>query len=275
MIYVYRLNESHRDEIAKLLPLEYMTDYVMDDTLSAYGMYINDELKGIALIFDDIVEVVLHYLHVDKEADYFLPYFIDSIVYDMYNKGAKKLIYHFLEGDDDDLVKTLEWSGFIVNKGEIATFNFTIKQLSEIPLLNSSFRNVISMEELDNIRLRNICADIVNSNADIIDMPLDKEKYLANCCAVYMAGDTPKGLLLLCRDKDGALSIPYIYSNSSDAMAIVEMMKFTFNMAQKQFDESELCRTYVVEPTLVKIVEKITMATPRYRQSAILDLSIK
>ncbi len=50
------------------------------------------------------------------------------------------------------------------------------------------------------------------------------------------------------------------------------MMKFTFNMAHKQFDENELCRTYVVEP--IKIVEKITMVTPNYRHSAVMDLSI-
>lgn len=274
MIHIYKLNESHQDEIAKLLPLEYMTDYVMEDDLYAYGMYIIDELKGIALIRDDGIIVEMNYLYVEDDSKFFLTYFIDSIAYDMYNKGAKKVIYHFLEGTDNDLIKTLIRNGFVVSKDEIAMFEFNIKQLSDIPLLNSSSRNVISLEEIDNIRLRDICADIMESGEDIVDMPLNKNEYLADCSAVYMKDDKAKGMLLLQRDKEGKLIIPYIYSNSSEPMAIVDMMKFTFNTARKQFDENEFCRTYVVEPVLVKIVEKITMASPRYRQSAVYDLSI-
>lgn len=273
MIHIYRLNESHQDEMAKLLSLEYMTDYVMEDTLFAYGMYVNNELKGIALINDEGINVELHYLYVDDDCKFFLSYFIDSIAYDMYNKGAQKLVYHFLEGGDSDLIKTLKRNGFVVNRDEIAMFEFTIKQLSEIPLLSSSPRNVISLEELDNIRLRNICTDIMEANEDIVDMPLNKNEYLANCSAVYMKEDKARGLLLLQRDKDGKLLIPYIYSNSTEPMAIVDMIKFTFNTARKQFDENESCRTYVVDPVLVKIVEKITMVSPRYRQSAVYDLS--
>ncbi len=274
MIHIYKLNESHQDEMAKLLPLEYMTDYVMEDTLAAYGMYINDELKGIALIRDEVMEVVLHYLYVDDDCKFFLSYFIDSIAYDMYNKGVEKLIYHFLEGDDSDLIKILERNGFVVSRDEIAMFEFSIKQLSEIPMLNASSRNVISLEELDNIRLRNICTDIMEANEDIVDMPLNKNEYLANCSAVYMKEDKARGLLLLQRDKDGKLLIPYIFSNSTEPMAIVDMIKFTFNTAREQFDENESCRTYVVDPVLVKIVEKITMVSPRYRQNAVYDLSI-
>lgn len=273
MIHIYKLNESHQDEMAKLLPLEYMTDYVMEDTLSAYGMYINDELKGIALIRDEAMEVELHYLYMENDCKFFLSYFVDSIAYDMYNKGAEKLVYHFLEGVDSDLIKKLEQNGFVINRDEIAMFEFTIKQLSEISLLSSSSRNVISLEEIDNIRLRNICTDIVEAGEDIVDMPLNKAEYLADCSAVYMKEDKARGLLLLQRDKDGVLLIPYIYSNSSEPMAIVDMMKFTFNTARKQFDENESCRTYVVDPVLVKIVEKITMVSPRYRQSAVYDLS--
>ena len=274
MIHIYKLNESHQDEMAKLLPLEYMTDYVTEEDLFAYGMYINDELKGIALIRDEGIEVVMHYIHVSEKNKFFLTNFIDSIAFDMYNKGAKKLVYHFLEDDADDLINTLKQNGFVVNRDEIATFEFTIKQLSEIPLMNASSNNVISLKELDNIRLRNICTDIVESGEDIVDMPLNKNEYLVDCSAVYMKEDKARGMLLLQRDKNGRLLIPYIYSNSSEPMAIVDMMKFTFNTAKQQFDENVSCRTYVVDPVLVKIVEKITMVTPRYRQSAVYDLSI-
>lgn len=274
MIYVHRIQKDNIDALTVMLPLEVMTDYVMDEGMFAYGMYAGTELVGTVLLREEINEIVMFYLYMSKEWETLAMYLIDNVAYDMYKKGVKSLVYRFTDNQESIASDVLENMGFTIRRNDMAMFKFSIKQLLNAPVLNGVAHNVITLQDVDNIRLRYLCSDIADAGEDIINMPLNVSDYVADCSAVYMEGDVAKGILLLIQDEGAGLRIPFIYSSSTNPMAIVEMMKFMLSKAKRRFDENEECRTYVVEPVLVKIIEKITGLSAIYQQSAILDLNV-
>ena len=51
------------------------------------------------------------------------------------------------------------------------------------------------------------------------------------------------------------------------------MMRFMFTNAKAKFNENTICRAYVIDLLLVKIIEKITGIKGKYQQTAVRNLS--
>lgn len=266
MEYIFRINNSNIEDYIEYIPELFLYRLEQGESYFFYGMTFADTFCGIMVLEEQGIDVLVHYMHVDESYQFFQSSMIEHVMYDIYQMGAQRLVWKFLE--DDQFQTKVEGLGFQVKKDDIARFEFKIEEIKKAALFSEKAKDIISLEELDNMHLRKLGNEIVELGEDIIPMPVNKNEYLADCSAVYMEGEHAKGLLLLTRDEDEKLFIPFMFSDSSNPMAILNMMRFVFFHASQKFDESESCSMYIVEPVLVKIVEKVLGIKGQYQCTA-------
>jgi hypothetical protein len=187
--------------------------------------------------------------------------------------GGRRFVWKFLEDGTDWNLK-MEQMGFQVIKSDIAVFHFEMKELSKMALMTAKSKNVIPLSDLDTVSLKKLSNEMLLQESEIIKFPIRKDDYIADCSAVFMEKNEPKAIMLLQRDENGELFIPYIYSQAKDPMAIVDMIRFMFRNANERFEEHETCVTYVVQPVLVKIIEKLTGVKGQYQYVAMRNFEL-
>lgn len=268
---VYKVMDNEEKEVLKLLPVDFSVDYIYDPAQSLYVFKNEEKICGISLISKNGDDAIIDYMYVDgdNKEDYIL--LINSISYDMHKDGAKRIVWKFLE-EDEELIKLLEMIDFVINEDTIALFEFKINDLKNCEILKKPARDVISLEELDNIQLRDLCNHIVENGEDIVDMPIVKENYVESCSAVYVEENKAKSIILVKENIDDTLEIPFIYSESHAPTALIELIKFIYQKANQKYDKDKLCRTYIVESILVKIIEKLIGLKAIYQKLAVRDL---
>lgn len=263
---VFRLNAEKMNKFTELLP----TEYAYSENMFAYGMIKDDVPCAVALLETEYNDVFINYFYVRSDDSSDTYYFINSIAYEMSGLGMERLVYNYLEDEFEQ--RRMANLGFLSIPGDGAVFEFSIKDLLLIKLLNTPSNNTIALKNIGGIELKALCSEISEKCMDIVEMPIRKEDYIADCSVVYMENNVPNGIMLLEKVND-TLLIPYIYSTSSNPMAIVDMMRFMFTNAKAKFDENTICRAYVIDLLLVKIIEKITGIKGKYQQTAVRYLS--
>ena len=268
---VYKVMDNEEEEVLKLLPVDFAVDYIYGPAQSLYVLKNEEKICGISLISKNGDDVIIEYMYVDEDnkEDYIL--LINSISYDMYKDGAKRIVWKFLE-EDEELIKLLEKIDFVINEDTIALFEFKINDLENCDILKKPVRDVISLKELDNIHLKKLCNHIVENGEDIVDMPIEKESYVEGCSAVYIEEDKAKSIILVKENIDDTLEIPFIYSESHSSTALIELIKFIYQKANIKYNKDKICRTYIVEPILVKIIEKLIGLKGKYQKTAVREL---
>lgn len=275
MELVMALNDDNMENYIKFIPRHFFIDYINNDNIFMYGIKEEGTECGIAVLEKSISDILIHYVYLEEDKSMLLFTFINTIAFHMYRDGYERMVWKFLDDEEGNYRRKLDNMGFVVRQNEIAAFRFSIKQLSQVSILNAPYHNVISLKDADGLSLKKLCYEISENGKDIIDMPINKDDFITECSVVYMEKNIPKGMMLLQMDKDNTLRIPFIYSSSKQTTAIIDMMRFMFSEASKQFDENMICNAYVVEPVLVKIIEKITGIEGKYQYVGIREFQIK
>ena len=271
MELIIKLDEENIRDYIKYIPKQFVEDYMRNDRMVIYG--IKDDMceLGIAILETDITEVLVRYVYIEERKSRLLHTFVNTISCHMYEQGFEKMRWKFIDDEEQSFRRKLVNMGFVIHESDIAVFNFSIRELSEAQILKSPSRSVISLGDIDGLSLKKLCAEISENGKDIISMPIRKTDFIENCSVVYMEKNVPKGIMLLQKSEDNSLRIPFIYSSSKNTMAIIEMMRFMFAQAVKIFHEDTVCNAYIVEPVLVKIVERITGIKGKYQQVGVRD----
>lgn len=268
---VYKVIDNEEKEVLSLLPEEFIVDYIYNQAQNLYVLKIEKEICGAALISSDGDDAIIDYMYVNEDNRDEYIFLINSISYEVYKDGARRIVWKFLQ-EDDEVISILQKLDFVINEDAIAFFEFKISDLENCEILNKSVKNVIALEELDNTHLKDLCNRIVQNGEAIVDMPIEKESYIESCSAVYVEGNIAKSIILLQENIDDTLEIPFIYSESNDPTALIELIKFIYQKANIKYGKDKLCRTYIVEPILIKIIEKLVGLKPEYQKSAVRDL---
>ncbi len=274
MELVIKLNDENIENYIKFIPREFFIDYINNDNMFIYGIKDEGVECGIAILEKNIMDILIHYVYLDENKSMLLYTFINTIAFYMYREGYECMVWKFLDDDEGSYKRKIANMGFAVRQNEIAAFSFSIKQLSQVAILNAPYHNVISLKDTDGLTLKKLCLEIADKGKDIIEMPINKDNFIAECSVVYMEKNVPKGIMMLQKDDDNTLRIPFIYSSSKQTTAIIDMMRFMFATASKKIDENMICNAYVVEPVLVRIIEKLTGIKGRYQYIGTRDFQL-
>lgn len=271
MEHIVRIHKHNMEPYREYIPDFFLQGFEEAEAYSFYGMTVGGRFAGVLVLEIVGVEAYVQYMYVEPKFQFFQSRMIEFVAYELCAFGIWRLVWKFLE--DDTVCKNVQMFGFQVKKDDIARFEFQIQEIKQVALFSEQAKNVIALEALDSLLLKQLGNELAISGDDMITLPINKQGYIADCSAVYMEQNQPKGILLLTRDEDGKLFIPYMFSESTHPAAILNMMRFTFENASRKFDESETCSMYIVEPVLVKIVEKVLEIKGQYQCTAIRELA--
>lgn len=268
MTYVFKINDTELIEYIEMIPEAYLQHYRIGEPIVFYGLGYEDKVCGVVVLELSGNDVYVQYMNVLNEYTIYLQDFIFSLKYELC-ASYDRMVWEFIE--DSSMGKLLCGCGFEVSNDDIAMFDFNIGILSDAKILNEASCDVISMADTDNIILKKFFEIISEAGKNFVDTPELGKEYLDECSAVYIEDNIPKGILLI-KSNEEELVIPYMFSSSKNPMAIVEMMRFTLHKIRVRFDEKTICKTYIIEPTLVSIVERLTGIKGKFMCSGVYGL---
>lgn len=268
-----RINETELKKVMYMIPNNLITDYILNENYLLFGLYEEDDIIGVSVIQRKSKKVIIEYIYIKEESfnDDTFSELINEISYESFMDGYEILEWNFIERESSALLEMFNRYGFKIENGSGAMFEFKIKDLN---INRNTYKNVVSLKDADEILIKNLCKIIVERGEDIVEMPVNKEMYDDECSVVYM-DDNKAGAMLLLQEKDnGNLVIPYMFSCSSNAMAIVDMMIFIYQRAKEKYDENTVCTTYIPDLILMKIIEKIIGIESIKSKKAVFDLNV-
>ena len=274
MRYVFKLKDEEVTEYKEFIPEAYLNHYELGEPIVFYGLVYEDLICGIVVLELGGNEINVLYVNIMKEYITYFEEYISLLKYELCII-ADRIIWEFIE--DEVLAEILRKSGFVISKGEKAVFKFSISSFANATTLNTNYNsnsnNVISLGEIDNITIKKFFETIADAGKDLVETPRHGGEYIEECSVIYIENDVPTGILLIKGNQEEGLAIPYMYSASKNPMAIVEMMRFTLQQARKRYDKNIPCKTYIIEPKLVSIVERLVDVKGQFQYTGLCELN--
>lgn len=162
---------------------------------------------------------------------------------------------------------------FVQEEEETGSFTCTLGELQTLKYLQGAYSNVKALSECTEESLRPLYQEIAERMDDLTDMPVNRQDYIAECCAVAMDNGKPAGLLLVREDKPGEISIPFLVNYSQNITAPVEMIRFAVQEGGRNYPPETICRFAVISETLLRLLEKLGMTFGKKRKQYTLELS--
>lgn len=199
--------------------------------------------------------------------------FLAELLYHAYHAGDQVFQVHYIPGEYPKFERLLQGYPFEKTEEKIGSFTCTLGELSENKYLQGSYGNVRALSQCTEESLRIFYREIAARGEDLVDMPVKKEAYLADACAVAMEQGKPAGLLLVKEGKNGSLEIPFLLNFSENVAAPIEMIRFAVQTGSRKYTKETQCSFAVVSETLLLLLQKMGITTEKKRQKSTLRLS--
>ena len=261
---------------SRFIPDLIKEEYLSGENFLFYGITWENTACGIVILKPDGDSVILQYLFLEEE---FRGFGVGTRIFTatllkMYEAGYTAVTISYCPTDSPAIERILKGYPYTVTPLEKGIFSFRLKDINDASALKGSHSHVVALRQMSDMNLKLLGNQLADTGNDLVPLPLRQTDYLADCSAVYMEKDTPAGILLLCRDETGGLSIPLLYSSASDSTAALKMMCFVYERSMAEFPEDTRVQIHVIHGGLLKLLEKITGQTADRQQKVEISLSI-
>lgn len=269
------LSREQRREFEQMIPqwlLDSETDW-MD--MDYWGMKSFGSPSGAAVLTRDGEEMTLRYLYVTEEYRHAGrgSTFLWELISHAYNEGCKSFVTSYMPGQFPDFERLLWSYSFQTEEEEVGSFSASLKELAQIPQLQGSYRSVRPLSECSEQSLQPLYRMMMEEGEDYVALPLKKQEYLADCCAVAFDKDQPLGILLVKQVSDQEVTLPLIINFSHNALSTLEMMRLAVSQGSRVLSPETRCSFDVVNGALLQLMEKMGIRAAKKRQRCTLDLS--
>lgn len=269
------LTEEQRREYEPMIPqwiLHLEKEYVDVDF---WGMRSFGSPGGVAVLSEEGKEMKLLYLYLTEEYRHTGrgSAFLQELINHAYERGCQSFVVSYIPGVYQDFEELLLQYDFHREDEKTASFSCSLQELLMIPQLQGSFKSVKSLPACSEQSLHSLYRTMMEAGEDYVDLPLRKQEYLGKCCAVAMEENQPAGLLLVKTVSEKEITIPLMVNYSHNVMAVMDMMRFALQQAQKLLPSDTSCHFDVVNESLVLLLEKLGIPITAKRQRCTLDLS--
>jgi len=269
-----RLEENEFSAYAHMIPGWLIGEAKTDDSMEVWGMEIGGEPCGAAVISREPGIVVLMHLYVAEKyrnsgrgGD-----FLFDLMYDAYTQGVAQFRVEYITEQFPKMDRLLR--SYPMKKEtmeQMGNVECTLGELAEIKALQGSYGQVKALSQCTEEGLSRLYREVIARELDVVELPLRKDDYLADCSAVAMENGEPKGLLLVKKAEDGVF-IPYIVNLSQNAAAPIEMIRFSIQKGSESFSKETVCHFAIINEALLALFEKMGIRV-RKMQRFTLDLS--
>lgn len=240
-----------------------------------WGMSDMGEPCGAAVLSGEDGVLTLQYIYIEKayRGQGKGQRFFAELLYRAYHSPNRIFRVRYIPGEYPKLERLLSGYPFAQGEEEIGSFSCTLGELLRLKYLQGAGNNVKALSECTEESLRPLYQEIAAREDDLVEMPLNRQEYIAECSAVALENGKPAGLLLVRKDKEGEISIPYLVNYSKNITAPVDMIRFALQEGGKKYSPETICRFAVVSETLLRLLEKLGMTFGKKRQQCTLELS--
>lgn len=258
---------------ASMIPGWLLENAKEDENIELWGMTDFGVICGAAVLLKEPEAVSLKHIYIKKEyrGSGRGSRFLAELLYDAYEHRAKNFYTDYVPAQYPKLERLL--LAYPVETKEMETFGTvrtTLGELAGKKYLKGSCGSIKALSECTEDGLRLLYQRLSKLGLDYVDLPLNKEDYLADYSAVVMEDGRPAGLLLVKGGKD--ISIPYLVNLSHNAAAPLEMIRFALQNGSRELSPDTVCRFAVVSRTLLVLLEKFEIPVNKGKR-AVLDLS--
>lgn len=240
-----------------------------------WGMSDMGEPCGAAVLSGEDGVLTLQYIYIEKayRGQGKGQRFFAELLYRAYHSPNRIFRVRYIPGEYPKLERLLSGYPFAQGEEEIGSFSCTLGELLRLKYLQGAGNNVKALSECTEESLRPLYQEITEREDDLVEMPLNRQEYIAECSAVALENGKPAGLLLVRKDKEGEISIPYLVNYSKNITAPVDMIRFALQEGGKKYSLETICRFAVVSETLFRLLEKLGITFGKKRQQCTLELS--
>lgn len=269
------LQGQEADAYAHMVPAWLLEEWRTEEGVQLWGMADAGSPCGAAVLRNEEGVITLHYLYVAREyrGEGKGAAFLAELLFRAYHSGALVFQVRYIPGEYPKLERLLTGYPFQKEEEMLGIFTCTLGELAGNKYLQGAYGNVKALSQCTEESLRAFYQEIVTKEENLVEMPVKREDYLADCCAVAMEKGKPAGLLLVREGTDGGMEIPFLLNLSANVAAPVEMIRFAVQTGSKKYAPETVCRFAVISEGLMQILEKMGLTGVKKRQRCILRLS--
>lgn len=269
------LQEEQLAEFAHMIPKWLLESPKEGTAISFWGAFCSGIPCGAAVIEEESDRWTLRYVYILEEfrGSGRGTHFLQEMMYAAYLAKKQKFQVRYIPEQNPALKKVLNGYAFFKEEEMLGSFSCTLGELSALATLQGGYGSVKPLSECTQESLAAFYREIGMRGTDLVELPLKKERYLADCCAAVIENGRTAGLLLVKEERDGTISIPYLINLSQNIAAPVQMIRFALQRGSRQYPPETVCRFAVISETLFRLLRKLGVTFVQKRQRLTMDLS--
>lgn len=269
------LREQEAADYTYMVPEWLLGEWRREEQMQLFGMSEDGAACGVALLRSEEGTVTLLYLYLTEEyrGEGRGIRFFAELLFRAYHSGAGVFQVRYLPGEYPKLERLLDGYPFEEQEEMLGVFTCTLGELAENKFLKGTYGNVRALSQCTEEGLRLLYQEIAAKGEALVEMPVRKEDYLADCSAVVLEKGKPAGLLLVREGKNGEVEIPLLVNLSGNVAAPVEMIRFAVQTGSGKYAPETVCRFAVISEGLMQVLEKMELSGAKKRRLGSLRLS--
>ncbi len=269
------LRAQEAADYTHMVPKWLLEEWRTKEQVQLWGMSEDGAACGVALLRSEEGTVTLLYLYLTEECrgEGRGTKFFAELLFRAYHSGAGIFQVRYIPGDYPKLERLLDGYPFVEQEEMLGVFNCKLGELAGNRYLKGSYGSVRALSRCTEEGLRLLYQEIAKKGEALVEMPIRREDYLADCSAVVLEKGKPAGLLLVREGKNGEMEIPLLVNLSGNVAAPVEMIRFAVQTGSRKYAPETVCRFAVISEGLMQVLEKMELAGAKRRRLGSLRLS--
>lgn len=269
------LNEKQLQRYAHMIPDRFLRHTWAEAALQFWGMERAGIPYGIAVTDCDGDAFLLQYIYIAEDFRGMGKGVQLMTELMLYAYHAKKQSFQLgcLERQYPKLERILSGYPFVRETEAVGSFSCPLSELLQNPYFQGHCGNVTALADCTQKSLRSFSRKMEQQEEELLELPLDKKAYLADCSSVILEKGRITGLLLIRQEQKNECRVSCMLSYSSYITAPIQMLRFAVQRAGNCCPPDTLCHFEVVNGTLLRILEKMGITAAAKRQRYTLELS--
>lgn len=271
----FRLTETNFMKYASMIPQWLIESWKDGTDTEFWGMESYGEPVGAAVLKREGSDKILQYLYIEKNSREAGrgKNFLMELLYQAYQEGCERFVTSYMPERDKEFERLLQTYPFEREEEIVGSFACTLGNVMQLPGLQGSYGSIRALSECSEESLWPFYRSLIEAGEELVELPLRKQDYLAEFSAVVLEEGKPAGMLLVQREGENRLRIPFMVNLSRNITAPVGMIRFALQAARSVCPPETVCHFAVVNGTLMQLLEKLGINEFTKRQRCVMKLS--
>ena len=274
MIDVIRMHEENIEDFASFFPDSVLYESLNDEKIELYGILSDSTAAGGIAIRRKNPEAQLLWVHVadSMAGDGIGKDALTDLFIDLFKDGISDVRVMVVPGADQRFKRLLRVFDFEFKDSDNGSYTCRLGDLREKKNLKPESKNSIALSELTANEYVELFNFIESSGSDMFLERPDRKDFDGALSSVYVEDKKLMGCFLVKEDAPGALRVAFMFSESEDPIAPIDMMRFSLGAARELPADTGVSFDLVNEDLIGFIEERVGGKVERSKEG-VLDLS--